>query len=98
VGAAIDLFAYPFGKPRVHFTTTTTEVVAAAGYSLAAAVTFRGVHGSDSPLTIPRFFTDGDSVAKLEAKIRGDYDVVGWWQEHCPVPIMRLVSPDDFAR
>ena len=98
LAAAVDLFAYPFGKPRVHFTTTTTEVVAAAGYSLAAAVTFRGVLASDSRLSIPRFFTDGDSLAKLEAKIRGDYDAVGWWQEHCPLSIMRLVSPDDFAR
>ena len=98
VGAAIDLLAYPFGKPRVHFTSTTTDIAAALGYRLAAAVTFRGLRQSDSLLEIPRFFTDGDSLAKLEAKIRGDYDLVGWWQEHVPLSVMRVVSPQDFAR
>ncbi len=98
LGTAIDLFAYPFGKPKVHFTTATTEIVRAAGYRLAAAVTFRGVRRSDSPLAVPRFFTDGDSLTKLEAKVQGAYDLVGWWQEQVPRWLMRLVSPDDFTR
>jgi len=98
LGAPIDLFAYPFGKPAVHFTTTTTDVVRAQGYRMAAAVTFRGVRDSDSVYSIPRFFADGDDVSKLDAKIAGLYDVIGWWQDHAPLSAKRLVSPDDFRR
>jgi peptidoglycan/xylan/chitin deacetylase (PgdA/CDA1 family) len=98
LGAVVDQFAYPFGKPAVHFTPATTEVVRARGYRIAAAVTFRGVRNSDSMYTIPRFFGDGDDVTKLEAKIAGLYDVIGWWQDHAPISVKRLVSPDDFRR
>jgi hypothetical protein len=52
----------------------------------------------DSFLTIPRVFADGDSIEKLEAKIRGVYEPVGWWQGHVPRSVMRIVSPDDFKR
>jgi peptidoglycan/xylan/chitin deacetylase (PgdA/CDA1 family) len=98
LGAAVDLFAYPFGKPRVNFTATTMEAVRATGYRVAAAVMFRGMKESDSLLRLPRFFTDGDSLAKLEAKVAGAYDLIGRWQEHAPLPLMRLVSPLDFDR
>jgi peptidoglycan/xylan/chitin deacetylase (PgdA/CDA1 family) len=98
LGAAVDLFAYPFGKPRVHFTSTTTDIARATGYRLAAAVTFRGVLPSDPLLGIPRFFTDGDSLAKLEAKIQGAYELIGWWQDHAPLSVMRIISPQDFTR
>lgn len=98
LGCAIDLFAYPFGKPKAHFNSSTTEVVRAAGYKVAAVVTFRGVRDSDSLLNVPRFFSDGDDIAKLEAKIRGVYELLGWWQEHAPVSLMKIVSPDDFKR
>ena len=98
LGVAVDLFAYPFGKPDVHFTRTTIDVVRAQGYRIATAVTFRGVRDSDSVYTIPRFFTDGDDVTKLDAKIAGLYDVIGWWQDHAPLSVKRLVSPDDFRR
>jgi hypothetical protein len=43
-------------------------------------------------------FADGDSVAKLAAKINGSHDPVGWWQEHAPVSLMKRISPDDFQR
>jgi hypothetical protein len=76
----------------------TTEAVRAAGHRIAAAVTFRGFRISDSLLSVPRFFTDGDSITKLDAKVRGSYELVGWWQEHAPLPVMRIVSPDDFER
>lgn len=98
LGSSVALFAYPFGKPRVHFTTATVDAVRAAGYQTAAAVTFRGVRPSDSRFEVPRFFTDGDSLGKLEAKILGDYELVGWWQAHVPLPMLKLVSPDDFKR
>jgi peptidoglycan/xylan/chitin deacetylase (PgdA/CDA1 family) len=98
LGGPVDSLAYPFGKPRIHFTPTTTEIASAIGYRLGVSVTFRGVRQSDSRLEIPRFFTDGDNLAKLEAKVLGDYELVGWWQEHAPLPLMRVVSPHEFAR
>ena len=98
LGYAIDLFAYPFGKPKVHFTSMTTEVVRATGYRLAAAITSRGVRRTDPFLSIPRFFADGDDLVKLEAKTRGVYELVGWWQDHVPLSVMRIVSPEDFER
>jgi len=98
IGCAIDLFAYPYGKPKVHFTSATTDAAKATGYRLAVAVTYRGVRRSDRLFSIPRFFADGDTLAKLEAKIRGVYDPIGWWQEHVPLPVMRFVSPQDFER
>jgi hypothetical protein len=65
---------------------------------MAAAVIFREVRESDSAFAVPRFFVDGDSLAKLEAKVRGAYELIGWWHEHAPLPVMRLISPDDFSR
>jgi|SRR5687768_13533544 len=94
----VTLFAYPFGKPRVHFTAMTSEVVRSTGYEIGAAVTFRGVRPWDSPLSLPRFFVDGDSVDKLSAKVHGDYELVGWWQQHAPLPVLRMVSPLDFEK
>ena len=98
LGSPIDSFAYPFGKPRVHFTSETTQAVRAADYRVAAAVTFRGVRASDGLFNVPRFFADSDSLTKLDAKTRGAYELIGWWQDHAPVPALRLVSPLDFAR
>jgi peptidoglycan/xylan/chitin deacetylase (PgdA/CDA1 family) len=98
LGERIDLFAYPFGKPKVHFTAVTTEVVRDIGYRVAVAVTFKGVRESDSFFNVPRFFADDDDVAKLAAKIAGSYELVGWWQRHAPVSLLRIVSPDDFKR
>lgn len=97
-GTAVEVLAYPFGKPGVHFTTATTDVVRATGYQLAAAVTFRGVRATDSRWSIPRFFADGDDVAKLEAKLGGAYELLGWWQDHAPLSVRRIVSPEDFAK
>jgi peptidoglycan/xylan/chitin deacetylase (PgdA/CDA1 family) len=97
-GTAVDAFAYPFGKPGVHFTAATVDAVRATGYRLAVAVTFRGVRATDSLLSIPRFFADGDDVAKLEAKVAGNYELLGWWQDHAPMSVRRLVSPEDFAK
>jgi peptidoglycan/xylan/chitin deacetylase (PgdA/CDA1 family) len=97
-GASVDLFAYPFGKPAVHFTPATTDAVRATGHRLAAAITSRGVRDSDSPFSIPRFFADGDDVAKIEAKVGGAYDLVGWWQDHAPLSVRKVVSPEDFEK
>jgi peptidoglycan/xylan/chitin deacetylase (PgdA/CDA1 family) len=98
LGCEIDLLAYPFGKPKVHFTRTTIDIARATGYRIAAAVIFRGVQASDSRFAVPRFFVDGDSLEKLEARVRGAYELIGWWQEHAPLSAMKIVSPQDFER
>ena len=38
-----------------------------------------------------------DDIANLDAKVRGNWDVVGWWQERAPLRLQQLVSPADFA-
>jgi peptidoglycan/xylan/chitin deacetylase (PgdA/CDA1 family) len=75
-------FAYPFGRPRLHVTDETAELVRNAGHDTAAAVLFRGVKPTDDRLLIPRFFVTNDDVATLEAKIVGRWDPMGLWQEH----------------
>jgi hypothetical protein len=72
VGTAIDLFAYPFGKPRVHFTTITMEVARLTGYRAAAAVgrMVAGPHSAlgDEDRGAPGFRTMNriDSLAMLD--------------------------------
>jgi peptidoglycan/xylan/chitin deacetylase (PgdA/CDA1 family) len=96
LGVEIDMLAYPFGKPRSHVTPAVVDAARVAGYRLAVAVTFRAVRPSDSPLRLPRLFADGDTIDKLRDKIEGAYDPIGAWQEHAPLPLVRLVSPRDF--
>jgi peptidoglycan/xylan/chitin deacetylase (PgdA/CDA1 family) len=96
IGTPVDLMAYPFGKPGRQFNETTVGVAREVGYSYAAAVLFRGAKPSDSPLALPRFFVAGDSLSELGAKIRGDWDYLGAWQEYAPRALARLVSPQDF--
>jgi hypothetical protein len=98
LGCEIDLLAYPFGKPKVHFTAMTAGVARAAGYRIAAAVIFRELRKTDSLFAIPRFFADGDSLTKLQAKIEGAYALLGWWQEHAPITVMKMVLPHHFRR
>lgn len=96
LGVRVDLLAYPFGKPRRHFDHTTITLAREAGYTYAAAVLYRSVRPTDSPLAIPRFFTAGASVEELAAKIRGDWDHLGYLQEHLPRSVARTLSPEDF--
>ena len=63
----------------------------------AAAVTYRGVLAAESLFSIAHFFTDGDSIPKLEAKIHGDYDLVGWWQDHIVLAAMAR-QPSSYER
>jgi peptidoglycan/xylan/chitin deacetylase (PgdA/CDA1 family) len=93
---AVDLLAYPFGKLRRHFSQQTTEIARETGYSRAAAVLFRSTRPADDPLALPRFFTTDDTVAELNRKVRGDWDLLGYWQEYAPPRLARLVSPGDF--
>lgn len=90
----VQLFAYPFGKPRQHFSGTTIDIVAGLGFESAAAINFRGVRSSDNPLSIPRFPVTNDSMQVFSGKIYGKLDLIGAWQEHAPLPLARLVSAD----
>jgi peptidoglycan/xylan/chitin deacetylase (PgdA/CDA1 family) len=94
----VRTFAYPFGKPRRHFSALTTGVAREAGYKAAAAVLFRGVSRNDSSLVLPRFFVQRDTTQLLGEKIGGLWDVIGCWQEYAPSWVNRLVSAADFER
>jgi peptidoglycan/xylan/chitin deacetylase (PgdA/CDA1 family) len=92
----IDKIAFPFGKPGRHLTGRTLALAADVGYTTGAAVLFRAVRASDSPLKLPRFFVARDSTETLSQKVRGWWDFVGWWQEKAPDWAARRVSPADF--
>jgi len=96
LGEKVVLLAYPFGKPRRHFSCTTMEIAAEVGYKAAAAIAYRSVAVTDHPLSIPRFFVTRDNLTTLQAKIMGAYDLIGWWHEHSPLWLSRLVTPEDF--
>ncbi len=81
LGVPVRLMAYPFGKPKRHFTTETMGVVSGAGYEYAAAVTWRAIRASDSHFRIPRFTCTGDSVSTLRDMVSGAWDLLGTWQE-----------------
>jgi peptidoglycan/xylan/chitin deacetylase (PgdA/CDA1 family) len=96
LGKPVTEFAYPFGKPRRHFTAPTIRLVADAGYALGVAVLFRAVRRGDDRLALPRFFVTGDNVETLAAKVGGAWDWLGLVQERVPGRVARLVSPADF--
>jgi peptidoglycan/xylan/chitin deacetylase (PgdA/CDA1 family) len=96
LGERVTTLAYPFGKPRRHFTDETMDLAAEAGYTDAAAVLFRAVRPSDSRLGVPRFFVTRDNVESLQNKVCGSWDFLGWWQEKAPTWAARIVSPADF--
>jgi peptidoglycan/xylan/chitin deacetylase (PgdA/CDA1 family) len=94
VGAPVVAFAYPFGKPRHHFTSSTTRVVSNAGFSVAGSILYRGFRDSDSEYAIPRFPITGDAVERLSSKIYGKLDSIGAWQEHAPVWAAKAIAVD----
>jgi peptidoglycan/xylan/chitin deacetylase (PgdA/CDA1 family) len=82
LGTPVCHFAYPFGRPRRHFTAQTVELVRAAGHTIATSILYRGVKATDDTLSIPRFFVSGDDLETLKAKVDGYWDPFGLWQEH----------------
>jgi hypothetical protein len=96
MGREVTSMAYPFGKPRSHFTSEVAEIVRDAGYRQAAAIVYRSVRSSDSPFAIPRFFVTQDPIELLADKILGRLDVLGAVQEKLPLWAARIVSPVDF--
>lgn len=95
IGQQVDGFAYPFGKPRRHFNAATVEMVQEAGYQYATAVCFRRVLPADSRWALPRFFVTNDDIDMLSAKIEGQWDWIGYFQEFSPIWMARFVSPED---
>jgi peptidoglycan/xylan/chitin deacetylase (PgdA/CDA1 family) len=92
LGERITMMAYPFGRPKLHFTRESVEVARRVGYEYGAAVVFRGVRDSDSPFAIPRFFVTRDEVNVLKGKILGTWDLLGRWHETAPLWLMRMLS------
>jgi peptidoglycan/xylan/chitin deacetylase (PgdA/CDA1 family) len=90
----VSLFAYPFGKPRQHLSGRTIDLVASLGFESAATICYRGARPTDSRLSIPRFPVTKDSVQVLAAKVYGQLDVIGLWQERSPLWLSRLLSYD----
>lgn len=71
MGAAVDLFAYPYGKPVRSFSTVTKQLVAASGFR--AAFSFYGGWnrpGATDPYDIRRIKVDlGTSMAAFRTRI-----------------------------
>lgn len=91
-------FAYPFGKPKHHFTSATMRIVEDVGFVMAAAVNYRGVRPDENPLHVPRFAITGDSLETLHAKVFGRFDALGAWQERAPRWLSHAISPERSMR
>ena len=94
--SAVTAVAYPFGKPRRHFTQGTLQAARVAGFDKGVAVVTRGIRPADDVLALPRIVVDGDDLATLEGKVMGHWDFLGWWQERAPLPLVRLLRPGEF--
>ena len=98
LGQEVSLMAYPFGKPRVHFTRETADVVARCGYRAAATVASRAIRLTDSPYAIPRIPVVRDRIETLAQKVFGAWDLLGLWHERSPLWLRKLVAPEDPAQ
>src|SRR4029453_1788945 len=94
MGAPIEAFAYPFGRPRHHVSARTIDLAGRTGFRSAATILYRGVDPLDDPLAIPRFPVTGDPIEALAGKVDGAVDLIGLWQERSPMWLSRLVSSD----
>ncbi len=98
LGISPTVFAYPFGKPGVHFTETTKSIVASSGFQIGLAVHFRGLTERSDLLAVPRFTVFRDPITEVRDKVRGGWDIIGAWQTSIPSILRRVVSPEDFAK
>jgi peptidoglycan/xylan/chitin deacetylase (PgdA/CDA1 family) len=92
LGQPVVSFAYPFGKPKHHFSKGTVELVAKSGYTRAAAIHMRAVQPRDSAYAIPRFPIWGDRIDHVIAMVFGRLDILGHWQEYAPRWVSRHTS------
>jgi peptidoglycan/xylan/chitin deacetylase (PgdA/CDA1 family) len=84
LGSVVDKLAYPFGLPGRNFTGETICAAQQAGYRMACAVHYRPVLPGDSPFAVPRFSVLDEEIDVFADKVRGNWDYLGWWQEHAP--------------
>jgi peptidoglycan/xylan/chitin deacetylase (PgdA/CDA1 family) len=83
--ASVSSIAYPKGRPRRDFSQRTTDLARTIGFENGAAVLFRGVKLSDSPMAIARFVVEDDPLDLLQAKVWGKMDAIGLLQERAPL-------------
>jgi peptidoglycan/xylan/chitin deacetylase (PgdA/CDA1 family) len=98
LGLTVDLFAYPFGKRGLHYTAATIEVAQTCAYVGGGAISSRSVRPGDlnHMMEIPRFAIErGEKLSSFEAKVRGQLDWLGAYQQRAPRFIKALVSPED---
>jgi peptidoglycan/xylan/chitin deacetylase (PgdA/CDA1 family) len=93
LGGSVTQLAYPFGKPKHHFTHATMKLAFQSGYRTATAIHYRGIRPTDSGLALPRFAVGNDSVQMLASKVLGKLDILGLWQERAPRWLSRAASP-----
>lgn len=98
LGSTVRSFAYPFGKPKHHFTETTIRQVQELGFSHAVAVHHRGVLPGDRRFCIPRFAIADEDIAGLSRKVTGKADGVGIWQQVAPRWLSHFVSMSNSFR
>jgi peptidoglycan/xylan/chitin deacetylase (PgdA/CDA1 family) len=94
LGTEVGCFAYPFGKPKLHVTSRTMDLIVASGYRIAGTTTFRRVRPTDDPMAIPRISITNDPIEMLEAKVLGRLDLIGLYQLYAPAWASRVISPE----
>lgn len=82
LGQEIDTIAYPFGIPGRHLSESTLSVARDVGYKSGIAILYRDVRRDDDALCIPRIAVKANSLHMLKAKIAGNLDILGRWQEY----------------
>jgi hypothetical protein len=95
LGEEVTSFAYPFGKPRIHFTTATRNILAEAGFDYAASLHCLRCNKASDPLAMPRFAMRG-GVNELARFAEGSLSFVGLYQQWIPLNLARQISPFDF--
>jgi peptidoglycan/xylan/chitin deacetylase (PgdA/CDA1 family) len=86
LGCPVRSIAYPFGIPRRDFSQRTIEMARDVGYESGVSILYRKVQESDDPLSIPRFAVKNNSLRMFAAKVLGNLDLLGLWQERRRMP------------
>lgn len=92
LGTPVSSIAYPKGRPRRDYSPTTVELARSVGFENGASVLFRRVKPSDGRMGIARFLIKGDSLETFRAKIEGNLDWIGAWQERAPLPLVNWLA------
>lgn len=83
LGRAVVTFSYPHGR----YDRRVRDAVRRAGYRLACTSRFGVNRTSGTPYDIRRIeITGDDDLGTFRAKLRGNYDWLGYWQDLKPTP------------